>query len=283
MSEQAWTAAKVHDVLLKHVFTIDKYVYIQEVRSARGFGPSAIADAIAVCLWPSRGHYPMGIEIKVSRSDWLSELKNVGKSDEIWQNCSTWEVAAPEGIVKTEELPKGWGLIVVTENSAKRVVKPKHKEDAIPLPGFIMSLIATMHKDNERYINATVDERVAKFHAAHFQEKNKIAEELRVTLNENAKNMQDKKLVDSFRYIMTESGLGVYDVQTNPQRVIRELKEIKSSGFYQRAKEDLIRELDDFARKALALKAIYEKPPEVIVEPEHQPGNGDQVRSDLPQ
>lgn len=282
MSEQAWKAGKVHDVLLKYVFTQDKYVYIREVRSARGFGPSAIADAIAVCLYPSRGHYPMGIEIKVSRSDWLSELKNVGKSDEIWQNCATWEVAAPEGIVKKEELPSGWGLIVVAEDGAKRVVKPKHKEDAIPLPGFVMSLVATMHKDNDRHINAMVEDRVLKFHTAHFQEKNKIAEELRVALNEGAKNIQDKKLVESFRYVMNESGLGIYDVQTNPQRAIRELKEIKASGAYQQAKHEIIRELDDFARKALALKAIYEKPPEVIVEPEHQPGNGDQVRSDMP-
>lgn len=283
MSEQAWSASKVHDVLQKRVFPQDKFVYIQEVRSARGFGPTAIADAIAICLWPSRGHYPMGIEVKVSRSDWLSELKNVGKSDEIWQNCSTWEVAAPDGIVKPEELPSGWGLIVVDEDNAKRVVKPKHREDCIPLPGFIMSLVATMHKDNERYVNTQVDLRMAKLHAAHYQEKNKIAEELRVALNECAKNIQDKKLIDNTRKVLLESGLGIYDVQSNPDRIIRELKEVKSLALYHHTRQSLIYELGEFSQRALALKAIYEQSLEVKVEhAEHSPGNGDSVRGDLP-
>ncbi|HYJ21079.1 MAG TPA: hypothetical protein VEW07_03530, partial [Solirubrobacterales bacterium] len=52
------------------------------VRSAAGFDARRTIDAVSLNLWPSRGMLLDGYEIKVSRSDWLRELKNPAKAEE---------------------------------------------------------------------------------------------------------------------------------------------------------------------------------------------------------
>ena len=45
-------------------------------------------------VWPSRGLYLHGFEIKVHRNDWLRELKNPAKAEEIAGYCHFWWVVA---------------------------------------------------------------------------------------------------------------------------------------------------------------------------------------------
>jgi len=55
----------------------------------------------------------VGCEIKVSRSDWLRELKEPQKADRIGSFCDRWYVVAnTKEIVLPGELPSGWGLMV---------------------------------------------------------------------------------------------------------------------------------------------------------------------------
>lgn len=70
-------------------------------------------DMIAIMGWQSRGHEAIGFEIKVSRSDWLAELKNPAKADPLVTLCSRWFVASPPNVVRVEELPTAWGLMVI--------------------------------------------------------------------------------------------------------------------------------------------------------------------------
>jgi hypothetical protein len=83
------------------------------VASATGTGMQRRCDAIAMSLWPSRGLELHGFEIKVSRSDFLRELKDPDKAEKIARYCDRWWlVTDDETIVQNGELPPAWGLLV---------------------------------------------------------------------------------------------------------------------------------------------------------------------------
>jgi hypothetical protein len=78
-----------------------------------GHSNGRYADAIAFSLWASRGHEIHGFEIKVSRSDWLNELNQPDKSAPIQKFCHRWWIVAGDRkLVKPDELPKTWGLMI---------------------------------------------------------------------------------------------------------------------------------------------------------------------------
>lgn len=90
-------------------------VMARAVRQAAGFDARRTIDAIAIGTWPSRGMLLDAYEIKISRSDWLRELKNPAKAEAFAGLVDRfWLVVADASIVKDGELPEGWGLLVRT-------------------------------------------------------------------------------------------------------------------------------------------------------------------------
>jgi hypothetical protein len=65
----------------------------------------------------------MGVEIKVSKSDWRKELANGEKADDIAKYCRFWYVAAPRDVVPVAEVPPNWGLIECPKPGTCEVVK----------------------------------------------------------------------------------------------------------------------------------------------------------------
>src|ERR1039457_1110041 len=89
-----------------------RYAVAAGVRSHAGFDARRPADFLAMDLWPSRGLALHGHEIKVSRSDWLRELKEPEKAAEFIPYMNHWWlVASDPRIVREGELPEGWGLM----------------------------------------------------------------------------------------------------------------------------------------------------------------------------
>lgn len=84
------------------------------------------ADALYVGFFASRGKRLVGHEIKVARSDWLHELDEPAKA-EVWEpECHAWYVVAPSTeIVRPEELPEGWGLLVPGKSRTRLDIKVK--------------------------------------------------------------------------------------------------------------------------------------------------------------
>lgn len=118
-----WTEAEVAKVL--HIrYCSPEWAFLTQVRNQTGFSRDVrTADAIAMNLYPSRGMEINGFEIKVSRNDWLNELKNPEKSAELQQFCHKWWVVVPDrNFIKEGELPITWGLIEVGKNC--KIVKP---------------------------------------------------------------------------------------------------------------------------------------------------------------
>jgi len=121
--------------LLRERYAAPEYAFLPQVRSRTGYGgPIRTADAMAMSLYPSRGLELHGFEIKVSRGDWLRELKEPDKAEEIVRHCDRWWIAvSDEKIVAPGELPPTWGLLV------PRRGKLTVKVDAPVLPAEPMS------------------------------------------------------------------------------------------------------------------------------------------------
>jgi len=96
-------------------------------------------DAVAVNLFPSRADSDSmhGFEIKVSRSDWLTELRQPEKSEPWRRLCRRWSlVVGDKNIVKEGELPEGWGLIVPGRASGIWTAKKSPINKDAKLPGW---------------------------------------------------------------------------------------------------------------------------------------------------
>jgi hypothetical protein len=115
MSAQAQKAAAPVSMrtLIEQRFSAPGYAVLHEVRNATGYsGVTRTADALVMSLWPSRGLELMGIEIKVTRGDWLRELADPAKAEAIQRYCDRWWLCvSDEGIVAPGELPATWGLL----------------------------------------------------------------------------------------------------------------------------------------------------------------------------
>lgn len=88
-----------------------EYAFLTHVRNDGGFSATRTFDGVAVSLWPSRGYAIDVFEVKVSRSDWMRELKDPAKSEAAWEIGDRFWIVATAGVVDPLELPHGWGLI----------------------------------------------------------------------------------------------------------------------------------------------------------------------------
>lgn len=126
-----------------------RYVVAEHVRNVAGFGdyrsggaPLRTADAIAIDLWPSGGNLLHGFEVKVSRSDWLSELRDPTKADAIRRYCDHWWLVVPDAQIAHDGLPDGWGLLAVGSDGRLRQRRAAPKLDRRdPDPSFLASLL----------------------------------------------------------------------------------------------------------------------------------------------
>lgn len=122
---------------------LGKYIPLTQVASSTG-GANNIADLMILGAWHSSGNELEGFEVKVSRSDWLNEVKKPNKCLPSKQYCHRWWlVIADEKMVKDGELPDDWGMMAVV-NGALKVIKKAPKLKPVPLGiDFVASLLRT--------------------------------------------------------------------------------------------------------------------------------------------
>ncbi|MGF4045743.1 hypothetical protein ACX800_09920 [Paenarthrobacter nitroguajacolicus] len=138
----------------------DRWVRAEHVRlKAESYYGNRIADFVAGDKWNStlalHGH-----EVKVSRSDWLSELRDPDKAKSFKRYMHHWWLVVPDAaIVKPGELPDGWGLLVETARGLRAKVKaPLLQPEPAPLE-LIINLMAAASRTAHRepiYRNAPV-------------------------------------------------------------------------------------------------------------------------------
>lgn len=113
---------------LRPSYPSGSYAFMTEVGNSTGFKCSRHADVVVMALWPSRGLEITGMEVKVSRTDWVKELNSPEKAEVIFEKCDKWFlVVGDENIVKDGELPVGWGLMVPKNGGFRTKVQPTAK------------------------------------------------------------------------------------------------------------------------------------------------------------
>lgn len=138
-----------------------EYACFSEVSNATGANSRRRADCLIMGLWPSRGLYLSGFEIKCSRADWLTELKNPEKADAIAKYCDYWYLVLGDPyILRDDELPRTWGLIIPC-GSGLKIQKEAVRNDT-PQPfsrGFLASIMRSTYETGtvQKQINAAVD------------------------------------------------------------------------------------------------------------------------------
>lgn len=169
-------AADVRAALAKK-FAQPAYAIFWEVGEGTGAAGGRYADAVAMSLWPSRGCELAGFEIKVSRSDWLGELKKPEKSAPIQRFMDRWWVITPPGIVHPGELPPTWGLYEVKGSGIHCVTQAPKLAAEPPAPPFLAALLRRAHEHSVRAIKEGIDAAMAGERAAIGAEVNLRVEE----------------------------------------------------------------------------------------------------------
>jgi len=128
-------------ILLRNRFCKPAWAFLPQVRNGTGYlRTTRTADALAMSLYPSRGLDLHGFEIKVNRTDWLNELKNPDKAEEIAQFVDFWWIVSTKDVVKVEELPLNWGLMTPFGSTVK-IVKQAKLLKSIPIDRLLLAAI----------------------------------------------------------------------------------------------------------------------------------------------
>jgi len=120
-------------------------------------GRDRTIDALAINRVTSRGNELVGIEVKSERSDWLRELATPQKAEAWCRVVDRFVVVADKGVVKAEELPVGWGLLVESGTGLAKVAQPaivnpwRENGGADPVPRELWVRILRRTLDHEHH------------------------------------------------------------------------------------------------------------------------------------
>ena len=87
---------------------IGRYIFLDEVQLTNG----TIADGLLVECWGENQR--IGFEIKISRSDFLKEIKQPEKRKKLVDLTNRFYFVAPERMLNKEEIPEDCGLIEIS-------------------------------------------------------------------------------------------------------------------------------------------------------------------------
>ncbi len=245
---------------LRSHFHSPEYVLLPQVRNGAGFSANRTADAMAMSVWPSRGLYLYGIEIKVSRGDWVRELKNPKKADDIGKFCDFWMIAAGnDEIVRAGELPSGWGLLTPGKkpNTLKAAQAPT-KIEAQPLHrSFLASILRVVAEETMPFkqVDAEIERRVNEKVEAL---RESITAELTKDLDRPRLMERNRELEATIKAFEDASGLRIHNSHATAKKYGEALKLMQWSGL-DRWIEQAEERTKEFALKLAELRKAVPK------------------------
>lgn len=135
-----------------------EWAFFEELRAGTGYkevtkgiNPQQRFDAWAINLYPSKKFLRIAYEIKVSRSDFLREIKHPEKRTQALQLSNQFYFVAPVGLIKPDELPPEAGLIEVeNEWESRHTVAAPIREASGPTWQFFASIARRMQSLESR-------------------------------------------------------------------------------------------------------------------------------------
>ena len=180
---------------LRLAHPVPRWAFFEELRCGTGFGggyrltpdgkrvmsdTEQRIDAWAMDTWASRE--AVAFEVKVSRSDWLRELKKPEKREAAMRRSERFYFAAPAGLVRPEEIPEGCGLVEVGDRLRWTVRAPKRQRAEFDREFVAMILRRQYRFDREEIRQAEraiLDEGLSRYGCLHRTEGGKTCRELR--------------------------------------------------------------------------------------------------------
>ncbi len=139
--------------LLKRQYPTGEYVLLKEVSDTTG-SRSRSLDYMVMGLWPSRGIYLHGIELKSYRSDWLNELKNPAKQEKHFNYCDYFWLltdSTKQNVASIDEIPETWGWMNIVGGKLK-IHKKAPKLTPEPLPRGLLAALLRRADDKQGFI-----------------------------------------------------------------------------------------------------------------------------------
>lgn len=132
-----------------------------EVSQSTGYASGRRADAVVMNIWPSKGFQLHVFEVKVTRSDFKTEMSDLTKWQAVGQYADFFWLACPAGLVKPEEVPEAWGLMELTKGGLRIKKQAPARDNPTPLDrGFAASLLRAGEDLTQAEIDRRVDEGV---------------------------------------------------------------------------------------------------------------------------
>ncbi len=208
---------------LKKRYPEEQYALLAQVRNGTGFSRvTRTADAIAMGLWPSRGLHMHGFEFKCSRADWLNELKQPEKAEEIGKFCHFWWiVVSSKEFVRVDEVPPNWGLLVNTGRGLRAEKAAPERPAKDPSVAFLASVLRSAGRVFTT--DVALEAALAKARQEGREEGEKSA---RANLNlEISEASRDRKAIEDF-----EKAAGVRITRWDGGRVGEAVKAVMNGG-----------------------------------------------------
>jgi hypothetical protein len=230
--------------LIAQRYPSPEWVTFFEVSNGTGFNARRRADAVALGVWPSRGHSLIGFEFKEDRRDWLREKDDPSKADVIAAHCDTWYlVIGNEKIAKVEELPEPWGLLVASEDRERLLLK----KDAVPFPDRDKSVIrrsfaaAMLRKVGETTVPKVELERIVEARMNEAVDRTREGQCMK-HLEERVRQLQD--IIDEFELV---TGVKM-DGWRGPTEIAKAVNALLSFGDHRQSLENAHRVLLSVAK-----------------------------------
>ncbi len=119
-----FTTGDVNQMLWNKFTEKGEHVFLFDVPNVVGLRQERRCDGVAIGMWESTGRLIQGFEVKVSRSDWLREVKDVTKADHFIEQCDRWWLVTGDiSVAKPEEIPEAWGWMNATKTGL-RIQRP---------------------------------------------------------------------------------------------------------------------------------------------------------------
>lgn len=132
-----------------------RWIYFDECPVGTGWKGSNYIDGYVIGVWPSEQNRRIAYEVKVSRQDFLNEMKKPLKRRPALFFSNEFYFVAPKGMLKPQEIPIECGLIEYTETSADEndrlvtVVPAPFRESVRPTWNFAAALMRRLHERAE--------------------------------------------------------------------------------------------------------------------------------------
>lgn len=146
------TADKIIRVLMDYHKKYSCLVF-RELRRGVGYSYDRTIDLFTFETWPSRGFNRIAYEVKISRSDFVREIRDPSKRAGFRKFANEFYFATPPGLLSPGEIPSDTGLIEISETGRRKIIISSPHIENPPDWGFLASLARRLVQQEDKGIN----------------------------------------------------------------------------------------------------------------------------------